>query len=226
MSLWRRIFKRDQITQAVARPLSLKEQYQRKVQLYSEMLTVSNAALEVMAQMQVRLHEENYFSPAYITLNCAIVLDYTRRVMDLLKRFARNQCLDITEKLARIADHVNEEVTVTLSKESSSPVLPFEKHILSNPELLASGVAYPTREADLTDALSIKAVWGWWPAVQDGMVHARRYRVAHGQVTVYTSPEVSLQEHWLTYHPERGFLMEPVPQGLQEQACLQEDEAK
>ncbi len=226
MSLWRRLFKKDQATQTVARPLSLKEQYQRKVQLYSEILTTSNAALEIMAQMQVRLQGKDYFSLAYITLNCAIVLDYTRRVIQSLRKFTRDQGLDLAEKFAQLADQINEEVTITLGQESFTLALPFERHTLSSPELLASGVAYPAKDADLPDALSIKAVWGWWPAVQDGTVHTRRYRVSQGQVTEFTSPETGPQEQWLTYHPEQGFLMEPLPQKLQEQPVLQEEEAR
>ena len=85
MSFWRRLFTTDR--DPAARRLSLKEQYQRKVQLYAEILTASNTALEFMAQMQARLHEPQYFSPAYVQLNCAIVLDYARRVMGLLKDF-------------------------------------------------------------------------------------------------------------------------------------------
>ena len=223
MSLWRRLFKREQATETVARQPSRKEQYQRKVRLYSEILTAGNAALELLAQMQVRLQKQDYFSPAYISLNCAIVLDHTRRVIDLLGKFTGHS-LELAEKFTHLADHLNEELTATLGQEFA-PALPFERHILSGPELLASGVVCPAKEADLTEALSIKAAWGWWPAVQDGTVHARRYRVAHGQVTEYTSREAALQEQWLTYHPEQGFVMEPLPPGLQEQPCLKEEEA-
>ncbi len=226
MSLWRRLFKRDQATQPVVRPLSLKEQYQRKAQLYSEILAVSNAALEILAQMQVRLHGKEYFSPAYVTLNCAIVLDYTRLVIQSLGKFTRGQDSALAEKFAQLADQINEEVTVTLGKESALLALPFERHTLSTPELLVSGIVYPAKETDLTDTLTVKAVWGWWPAVQEGTVHSRRYRVAHGQLTEFTSPETGPQEQWLTYHPEQGFLREPLPQRLQEQPCLQEEEAR
>ncbi|MEJ2092296.1 MAG: PEP/pyruvate-binding domain-containing protein [Syntrophobacterales bacterium] len=225
MSLWQRLFKKDQVAKPVARQPSRKEQYQRKVRLYSEILTVGNTALEFLAQMQVRLQGQDYFSPAYISLNCAIVLDHTRRVIDLLGKFTGDQSLELAEKFSHLADRINQEITGTLRQESAAPALPFERHILSGPELLASGVAYTAKEADLTEALTIKAVWGWWPAVQDGKVPARRYRVAHGQVTEYTLPEAGLQEQWLTYHPEQGFVMEPLPPGLQEQPCLQEEEA-
>jgi pyruvate, water dikinase len=226
VSLWRRLFKRDQGAKRVVRPLSLKEQYQRKIQLYSEILTSSNAALEIMAQMQVRRHEEGYFSPAYISLNWAMVLDHTRRVMQSLESFAADRSAGLAEKLAQLADQIHHEFNVTLEKDFTPPALPFERHILTGSELLASGVAYPAPEAETTDALSIKAVWGWWPAVQDGKVHARRYRVVQGLVTAPTSPETGPQEQWLTYHPEQGFLMEPLPQRLKEQVVLQEEDAK
>jgi len=225
VSLWRRLFNKDQAAKPVARQPSRKEQYQRKVRLYSEILTAGNAALELLAQMQVRLQGQDYFSPAYISLNCAIVLGHTRRVIDLLGKFTGDQSSELVEKLAHIADRMNEEITATLGQGSSPTAMPFERHILSGPQLLASGVAYPAKEADSTEALSIKAVWGWWPAVQGGTVHARRYRVSHGQVTEYTSPETGLQEQWLTYHPEQGFVMELLPPELQEQPCLKEEEA-
>ena len=50
MSFWRRLFTKDR--DPAARRLSLKEQYQRKVQLYAEILTASNTALEFMAQIR------------------------------------------------------------------------------------------------------------------------------------------------------------------------------
>lgn len=226
MSLWRRLFKRDSGTKPVARPLSLKEQYQRKVRLYSEILAASNAALEILAQMQVRLHSGDYFSPASISLDWAIVLDHTRRVLESLSRFAPDRSAGLTEKLVHLAAQVQIEFNVALEKDFNAQGLPFEKHILTGPELLASGIAFPAKEAAPTEALSIKAVWGWWPAVQDGTVPARRYRVAQGQVTEYISPEIGPQEQWLTYRPGQGFLMEPLPPRLQEQAVLQEEEAK
>jgi pyruvate, water dikinase len=226
VALWRRLFKKDSGTKPVARQLSLKEQYQRKVQLYSEILTASNAALELMAQLQVRLHTKGYFSPAYVSLNCAMILDHTRRVIQTLTRFARHRSAGLVEKLAQVAEQINGELTVTLNGNSAALMLPFERHTLTGPEMLASGVAYPAKEAEAADTLSIKAVWGWWPAVQDGTVHTRRYRVAHGQVTEHTAPEIGRQEQWLTYHPDQGFLMEPVPQNLQEQPVLQAEEAR
>jgi len=206
--------------------LSLKEHYQNKVRLYSDILAASNAALEIMAQMQVRLQEEDYFSPAYITLNYALVLDHTRRVIHLLRQFTGDQDLEIARRFTQISDQISGEVTVALKGDAAALALPFENHALSPSELLASGIAFPAKEAEFTDALTIKAVWGWWPVVQDGTVHARRYRVAQGQETECTSPETGLQVQWLTYHPEQGFLMEPLPPSLQEQPCLQEEEAR
>jgi pyruvate,water dikinase len=225
VSLWRRLFKKDQSTQASARPLSLKEQYQRKVQLYAEIVTASNAALEIMAQLQARLHEKDYFSPAYIKLNCAIVLDQTRRVLQSLKSFTGSQALEVAGVFDRIADEINEELTRPSENESGRAALPFEEQPLAGPQLLASGVAYLSKEADATGDLSIKAVWGWWPAVQEGTLRARRYRVASGQVAELTSPENGPQEQWLTYDPDQGFVMAPLPPEFQEQACLTEGEA-
>jgi pyruvate,water dikinase len=226
VSLWRRLFKKNQDTRTATRPLSLKEQYQRKVQLYAEILTASNGALEIMAQMQARLHEKDYSSPAYIKLNCAIVLDQARRVMQSLKSFTGSQDLEIAGVFARIAGQINDELTRSLENESGSVALPFERQPLAGPQLLASGVAYPAKEADAADALSIKAVWGWWPAVQEGTVRARRYRVAGGQVTELTSPDTGPQEQWLTYHPDQGFVMAPLPPEFHEQPCLTEGEAQ
>lgn len=226
MVLWRRLFKKGPGTKPAARQSSLKEQYQRKVRLYSEILTASNAALELLAQLQIRLHTEDYFSPAYISLNCAIILDHTRRVMQLLEKFAPDRGAGVARQIAQIAAQIQGELTVTLSDDSAALLLPFERHTLAAPELLASGVVYPAKEAEAADALSLKAVWGWWPAVQDGTVHARRYRVAQGQFTEPTAPESGPQEQRLTYHPEQGFWMEPVPKNLQEQPVLQAEEAQ
>jgi pyruvate,water dikinase len=226
VSLWRRLFKKDQATQSAARPLSLKEQYQRKVQLYAEILTASNAALEIMAQMQALLHEKDYFSPAYIKLNCAIVLDQARRVLQSLKGFTGNQNLEAAGVFDQIADQINEELNRPLENEAGRGALPFEEQPLAGPQLLASGVAYPAKEADDTGALSIKAVWGWWPAVQEGTLRARRYRVAGGQVAELTAPETGPQEQWLTYHPDQGFVMAPLPPEFAEQPCLTEGEAR
>jgi pyruvate,water dikinase len=226
VSLWRRLFKKDQATQSATRPLSLKEQYQRKVQLYAEIVTASNAVLEIMAQLQARLHEKDYFSPAYIKLNCAIILDQARRVLQSLKSFTGGQALEIAGVFDGIADKINEELTRPLESESSRAALPFEEQPLAGPQLLASGVAYPSKEADATGALSIKAVWGWWPAVQEGTLRARRYRVAGGKVSELTSPETGPQEQWLTYDPDQGFVMAPLPPEFQEQACLTEGEAR
>ena len=222
MSFWRRLFKKDQAPRGGAKPSSLKEQHQRKVQLYLEILTAANAALEIMAQMQVRLQENEYFSPAYVQVNCAMVLDQTRRVIDSLKSFTGNPDLMIAGVFAGLAGEINEEFSKI---EDSSPglALPFEGQTLATPELLVSGVAYPAKEDG--EALTIKAVWGWWPAVQNGTARARRYRVAQGRVNEFTSPATGTQEHWLTYDGQQGFVMEPLPAHFQEQPCLHEEEA-
>jgi pyruvate, water dikinase len=225
VSLWRRLFKKDQATQT-ARPLSLKEQYQRKVQLYAEIVTASNAALEIMAQMQARLHGKDYFSPAYIKLNCAIVLDQTRRVLQSLKSFTGRQDLEVAGVFDRIADQINAALSRPLENDFGGGAFPFEEQPLAGPQLLASGVAYPAKEADVTGALCIKAVRGWWPAVQEGTLRARRYRVAGAQVSELTSPETGPQEQWLTYDPDQGFVMAPLPPEFQEQPCLTEGEAR
>jgi pyruvate,water dikinase len=225
VSLWQRLFKKDQATPTAPRPLSLKEQYQRKVQLYTEILTASNAALEIMAQMQARLHEKDYFSPAYIKLNYAIVLDQARRVMQSLKSFTGRD-LEIAGVFASIAEQINDALTRPLENAAGREALPFEGQTRAGPRLLASGVAYPAKEADAANALSIKAAWGWWPAVQNGTVRARRYRVAQGQVTEFTSPETGPQEHWLMYHTDQGFVMAPLPPEFAEQPCLTAEEAR
>jgi len=225
VSWWRRLFRKDQTIRTAPRPLSRKEQYQRKVQLYSEILTTTTAALEVMAQMQARLHREDYFSPAYIKLNWAIVSDYVRGVINALKRFSRGRYFEVAALFARIADQINDELTPKLRYEFYTKDLLFEKHTLSTPELLSSGVAYRAKDEENTEALIIKAVWGWWPAVQHGTVPAKRYKVAQGRVTELTSPETGPQEQWLTYHPEQGFYMATLPEKFKGEPCLQETEA-
>jgi len=189
VSLWRRLFKKDQASRTVAKPLSLKEQYQRKVQLYLEILTAANAALEIMAQMQVRLQDKEYFSPAYLQLNCAMVLDQARRVIQSLKNFTGNQELAIAGVFERIAQEINAEFTLFSEKLDPSTALPFEGQTLATPELVGSGVAYPAKE-DAGEALSIKAVWGWWPAVQEGTV-----RLVKGPSPVPVSGRATVQTH-------------------------------
>jgi pyruvate,water dikinase len=225
VSWWRRLFKKDQAAQR-ARPLSLKEQYQRKVQLYAEIVTATNAALEIMAQMQSRLHEKDYYSPAYIKLNCAIILDQARRVLKSLKSFTGRQDLEATGAFDRIADEINGALALPLENEFRGALLPFEEQQLAGPQLVASGVAYRAKDYDVTGALTIKAVWGWWPAVQEGTLRGQRYRVAGGAVAELTSPEIGPQEQWLTYHPDQGFVMAPLPWEYQEHPCLTEKEAR
>jgi pyruvate, water dikinase len=225
VSWWRRLFNKDQAQATGVKRLSLKEQYQRKVQLYGEMAAASNAALEVMAQLQGRLHDEAYFSPAYVKLNCALVLDHTRRVMEALKDFTGEENPIIAGAFARIAAEITNGLVQGIEHEAAGPALPFEGQTLAGLELLASGVAYRAKEAGAADALGIKAVWGWWPAIQDGTVRGRRYRVAQGRVTEQTSPETGPQEQRLAYHPGQGFVMEALPQSLREQPCLEVLEA-
>jgi len=223
VSLWRRLFKKDQATQT-ARPLSLKEQYQRKVQLYTGLVTAGNATLEIMAQMQARLHKKDYFSPAYVKVNCAIVLDQTRRVLKSLKSFTGRQDLEVAGVFDRIAGEINAALARPLENDFAGAALPFEAKPLAGPQLLASGVACPAKEADAAGALGIKAVRGWWPAVQEGTLRARRYRVAGGRVSELASPETGPQEQWLTYDPDQGFVMAPLPPEYQGQPCLTEGE--
>lgn len=226
MSFWRRLFKREEAPPTGARPLSRKELYQKKVQLSAEIMAASNAALEIMAQMQVRLQTRDYFSPAYVQVNCALVLDHTRRVARLLQQFTRERGGDLGEAVARIAAHLDDGLALGLKSEAATLASPMERQTLARPELLASGVAYPSKDAEAAGGLTIKGVWGWWPAVQNGTVRARRFRVAEGQVHEFTSPETSPQEQWLTYHPEQGFVMEPLPRHCQEQPFLEPGEAQ
>ncbi|MGQ9687256.1 MAG: PEP-utilizing enzyme [Desulfobaccales bacterium] len=223
MSWWQRLFKRDRSAQATRRPLSLREQYQRKVQLYAELVAATDAALEILAQMQVRLHAPEYFSPAYLHLNSALALDLTRRVLTSLQRFTHQENADLAEALAWVEAKLQEEFQAAAKSETNR--LLFERVHLTAAELLASGWAYPAEEANAPEALIVKAVWGWWPAVQEGMVRARRFQVLRGQVKEFPSPDTGTQEHWLTYQPEQGFVKEPLPSRFQGQPCLKAEEA-
>ena len=223
MSWWERLFKRDRTARTARRPLTLREQYQRKVQLYAELVAAADAALEILAQMQVRLHSPEYFSLAYIHLNCALALDHTRRVLASLEKFTHQGCADLAEDFARIEARLKEELQAAAGAEPD--LLPFEKSPLAAPELQASGRAYPAKDPDASEALTIKAVWGWWPAVQEGMVRARRFQVVQGRVKEFPYPETGSQEHWVTYHPEQGFVREPLPSRFQGQPCMQPEEA-
>lgn len=226
MSWWRRLFKSEGSSQRAARPLSRQELYQKKMQLYAGIAAAANAALEIMAQMQARVYAQEYFSPAYVQLNCALVVDHTRRVVQLLKQFTTAPGGDLTAALARIAAHLTEGLALGLKSEAATLASPVERQTLARPELLASGVAYPSKDAEAPGSLTIKAVWGWWPAVQNGTVRSRRFRVAGGQVREFTSMETGPQEQWLTYDPEQGFVMAPLPRPCQEQPFLQPGEAQ
>jgi pyruvate, water dikinase len=226
VSFWRRLFQKDRTARPASRPLSVKELYQKKMQLYAEVSAATNAALEIMAQMQACLHGQDYFSPAYVQVNCALALDHARRVVQLLKEFTTARRGDLTEALARIAAHLTEGLALGLKSESATLAPPMDRQTLARPELLASGVAYASKDAEAAGSLTIKGVWGWWPAVQNGTVRARRFRVAENQVSEFTSMETGPQEQWLTYDPEQGFVMEPLPPQCQEQPFLQPGEAQ
>ena len=132
--------------------------------------------------------------------------------MGLLKDFTGEDNHAAVAAFDRVAEQINTEIARTLEAGAASPDLPFEGQTLAGAALLASGIICPAKEAEGAEALNIKAVWGWWPAVQNGTVRARRYLVTGGRVTESTPPDPDPQEQWLTYHPGQGFVMAPLPQ--------------
>ena len=186
MSFWRRLFSKDRAP--AAKRLSLKEQYQRKVQLYAGILTASNTALELMAQMQARRNEPQYFSPAYVQVNCAIVLDYTRRVVGLLKDFTGEDNLAAAGAFDRIAEQINTEIARMLEAGAVSPDLPFEGQV-GRRGFAGQRHRLPGQGGGSRRRPEHQGGWGWWPAVQNGTVRARRYLVNEGRVTESTPPE-------------------------------------
>lgn len=216
MSIWRRVFRKRAKPQAATARLSLKEQFQRKGQRYLQILTASNAALEIMAEMQDSLSGQGYFCPAYVQVSSAAVLRHTGDAIRLLHEFSRDKHKpeELGKVFAKLADHINEELVREIKTGSGgaepSPaalrnVLPFGQHLLAGPELLASGVAYPVRESGSAEELIIEGIWGWGPAASRAARSARRYRVNLNIVTEIQFPEIASSE------VRPGSTLEPAP---------------
>lgn len=223
MSWWRRLFRRGQQPPAKRRALSLREQYQRKLRLSGEILAATNHALEILAQLQVLLHSREYFTPAYLSLTFTLLLDQGRRVVRLLGQFLRQGGEELAAAWERLEGQLAGAFPALVRAAAQAGHLPFEQSLPSGPELVASGRALASREAG-DQSLLIKAVWGWWPAVQNGLIPARRYLVVQGQVRELPGPETTTQEQWLIYQPEHGFVMAPLSPAYQGQACLRPEE--
>ncbi|MDD3579495.1 MAG: PEP-utilizing enzyme [Desulfobacca sp.] len=195
VSIWRRLFQRSEKPQAVLASSSLKEQYQRKVQRYLQILAASNRALEIMAQMQASLEGEGDYSPAYVQVSSATVLRHTGEAIRTLQGFCRDQLKhqELSEIFAILTNRINAELAPKFNTDlevdqwsSAAPrsLWPFEQQLLASPELLASGQAYPAPESDSWEEVVIEGIWGWGPAAPEA---ARRYLVTRDQITTLSA---------------------------------------
>jgi pyruvate,water dikinase len=215
LSFWGRIFRKSPGGPPATQPLSLTEQYQRKVQRYLAIVAASRAALQTLARMQADLVAEVYFTPAYVQLYGEVALSQTRRALSVLKDFSRGKEQRVLEVFASRAQYLREAWSRAIERESSSLALPFESHTLPALELLASGVAYPAGEQ-----LVIEAGWGWGAVAGEPEERPWRVKMSPGGEPEAAAPDSEAQTAWLTRHPEQGFKTEPLPAEFQGRPCL------
>ncbi len=226
MSFWRRLFPKAP-KPSTAPALSLGDQFRRKAINYQKILTASDIALALMAQMQAHLEGNGYCSPAYVQLSCAAVLGYTGQAVRILKEFTK-QRQDLGEIFASFAGQINTELqgaVDALGPQSLDAALPFDRLILAPTEMLASGAMYPVPGEAGEGEFIIEELWGWGLAVPDAArppdaLKIRKYRLAPGHAPQPAPPETPPQEEWLTYQPEAGLALEPLPSIYQGQSCL------
>ncbi|RLA87888.1 MAG: hypothetical protein DRG58_09615 [Deltaproteobacteria bacterium] len=237
MSIWRRLFQKSNKPRTIPVSLSRKEQYQRKVQRYLQILAASNRALEIMAQMQAAFGGESYYSPAYVQVSSAAVLRHTGEAIRTLQEFCRDQHKhqELGEIFAILANRINAELPpkfktdAEMEQESSvasRPILPFEQQRLASPKLLASGQAYPALESETPEELIIEGIWGWEPAAAEAAREVRRYRVTRDQIREITAPETAMAPAPAASQPEPDHGGESKANNREPQPLLQEAELR
>ncbi len=226
MPSWRRFFRRSPSQPPASKPLSLREQYQRKVERYMGIVAASNAALKTLAQLQADLAEDVYITPAYVQLQIEIVLYHTSRAVSGLNEFSKGKDQNLVEVFLAREKYLREALSQTLSVEISTLPLPFESHLLPQAALLASGMAYPDDGQEVSDRFIIEGVWGLGAAV--GEIEARpwKYKVFRGEVPEISSADSGVQASWLTWDLQDGFKREPLPANFQSLSPLQEEELR
>jgi len=106
-------------------------------------VAAGNAALRTLAQLQADLAEDVYITPAYVQLQIEIVLYHTRRAVSGLNEFSKGKDQNLVEIFIAREKYLREALSQALGVEIPTLPLPFERHILPQVELLASGMAYP-----------------------------------------------------------------------------------
>ncbi len=226
MPSWRRLFQRSPSQPPDSKPLGLREQYQRKVQRYMGIVAAGNAALRTLAQLQSDLAEDVYITPAYVQLQIEIVLGHTRRAVSVLNEFSKGKDQDLAEILSAREKYLREALSQALGGEIPTISLPFERQMLPQVELLASGTAYPAEGAAGSGQFIIEGVWGFGAAV--GEIEARpwKYQLSPGKGPEISLAESGVQASRLAWDPQDGLRREPLPENLQGRSCLEEEELK
>jgi pyruvate, water dikinase len=215
-----RLFRKNSVSSTTKAP-SLREQYQRKVQRFMEIVDASNAALRTLARLQADLAEGVYITPAYVQLKSEIALYHTRRAVSVLREFRKGRDQNLGEIFAAREESLRQALAGALDAEIPSLTLPCEGHVLPKLELAASGVAVAQEGPAEFRQVVIEGIWGWGAAV--GEIEARpwRYRVVN-ESNISADPGV--QSSWLTGDLQDGFKKETLPTNLQHLGCLQEEE--
>lgn len=226
MSIWGRIFRRSPRRQPALKPLSLTEQYQRKVQRYREIAAAGNAALKTLAQMQADLAAEVYFTPAYVQLQSEVALSQARTAVTVLKEFSRGKEQKLVEIFDSLDRCLREAWSRAIATENSTFALPFERHPLPELELLAGGVAYPSDGKGPANQLIVEAGWGWGAAVGEMEMRPWRYHVSLEDGHEISSADSGAQATWLIRHPQHGLKTEVLPADLKGRSCLQAEELR
>ncbi len=226
MSIWRRFFRRSPSQPPASKPLSLREQYQRKVERYMGIVAAGNAALRTLAQLQADLAEDVYITPAYLQLQIESVLHHTRRAVSGLNEFSKGKDQNLAEIFMAREQYLREALSQTLDVEIPTLPLPFERQMLPQVELLASGMAYPDDGPEVPEQFIIEAVWGLGAAVGDIEARPWKYKVFPGKGPEISSADSGVQASWLTWDLQNGFKREPLPADLQGLPCLQEAELR
>lgn len=223
MFTWRRLFRRNSQPLG-SEPLSLREQYRVKVQRYLEIVNASNSALRTLARLQADLAEEAYITPAYVQLQSEMALYHTRRAVSGLQEFTRGKARKLLEVFSALEESLRDALSQAIASEIPTLPLPFERHILPRPQLLASGVAYPAAGQEVADQVIIEGVWGLGAAVGEIEERPRQYGVSPGPAI--SSLDTGAQTSWLTWDPQDGFKREPLPANSRNFAGLQEVELR
>lgn len=223
MSIWGRIFRRSSRRQPASPPLSLMEQYQRKVRRYQEIAAAGCAALQALGRLQADLADEVYFTPAYVQLQSEAALSQAWRAVTGLKEFSRGKEQKPGEIFASLEREFREALSQAIASEIPTLPLPFERQTLPEMEAPAGGVAYPAEGAD---QLIVEAGWGWGWAIGEAEMRPWRYQVSPKDGRETAPAEPGDQATWLIRRPPQGLAAEVLPAELKGRSCLRAEELR